>query len=54
MDLAEIIAIIIIAIIISLALFYIIKSKKSGSKCIGCPYSKSCKAKNYKCSSNDK
>ncbi len=38
----EIIAIIIIAIIIGLAVFYIIKAKKSGRKCIGCPDGHSC------------
>ena len=38
----EIIVIAIILIIITLSIFYIIKSKKSGKKCIGCPYSSSC------------
>lgn len=49
----EIFAIIIISIIIGLALFFIIKNKKSGNKCIGCPYSKSCKSKNFKCNNKD-
>ena len=38
----EIIAISIIVLIIGLALFYIIKAKKRGRKCIGCPNSKTC------------
>ena len=40
--------IIITAIIILILLFaaqYIIKAKKSGQKCIGCPYSKECNGK---------
>ena len=44
----EIIAIVIIALIIGLAVFYIIKEKKSGRKCIGCPNSKTCSMKNKK------
>lgn len=46
----DIIPIIIIALIIGGAVFYIIKSKKSGRKCIGCPDSATCsKNKNGKC-----
>jgi len=41
----NIIALIIIALIIGLALKYIIKSKKSGAKCIGCPSGSNCSAK---------
>ena len=32
----------IIVIIIGLAVFYIVKAKTSGQKCIGCPYAKQC------------
>ena len=46
MDDGGIIAIILIALIIGSAVFYIIKAKKSGRKCIGCPDGCSCKAKN--------
>ena len=46
----DIIPIIIIALIIGGAVFYIIKAKKSGRKCIGCPDSANCsKSKNGKC-----
>lgn len=41
----EIIAMIIVALIIGGAVFYIIKAKKSGKKCIGCPDGCSCGAK---------
>ena len=34
------------------ASFYIIRSKKRGQKCIGCPYAKTCKSKNC-CSKNN-
>lgn len=39
---ASIIIGIIIALAVGLAIGYIIKSKRNGSKCIGCPYSGSC------------
>ena len=45
-----IIPIVIISIILTGVIFYIVKTKKSGQKCIGCPYSKTCN-KN-KCSHN--
>ena len=38
----KIIAIAAIVLIVGSALAYIIKAKKSGQKCIGCPHSKSC------------
>ena len=41
----EVIAIALIVLIIGGATAYIIKAKKSGKKCIGCPYSKSCSGK---------
>ena len=40
----EIIAIIAIALIILIAAIYIIKAKKSGAKCIGCPHAKTCQS----------
>jgi len=44
MTLSDIIAIALILLIIGGALFYIIKAKKSGKKCIGCPDSASCES----------
>lgn len=34
----NIVIIIILALIASLAVFYIVREKKKGKKCIGCPY----------------
>ena len=42
MSAGEIIAIILSALIIGAALIYLIKAKKSGKKCIGCPDAASC------------
>lgn len=44
----------VLAIIIGAALAYVIKAKKSGAKCIGCPDSKTCASKNTSsgCSGN--
>lgn len=44
--LGDVIAIILIVLIIGAAIFYIVKAKKRGQKCIGCPYSKTCNSKN--------
>lgn len=46
MDFKDIIVIGIIVLIIGSALFYVIKAKKRGQKCIGCPYACSCNSKN--------
>ena len=48
------IAIGIIAVIVGAAVIYIIKAKKSGKKCIGCPDSSSCKGCCCNCSGNEK
>jgi len=45
----DIIASVIVIAIIGGAVAYIIKSKKSGQKCIGCPYSKTCGGKDCGC-----
>lgn len=42
----NLIAIIVILLILGLAIGYIIKAKKNGVKCIGCPSGGSCSAKN--------
>lgn len=42
---ADIVAIVVIVLVIGAASAYIIKAKKSGKKCIGCPDSCSCNAK---------
>lgn len=45
MGLIDWIVIAVIALVIGGASAYIVKEKKSGKKCIGCPYSCSCGAK---------
>ena len=42
MNLVDIIVIAILAVLIGGAIAYIIKAKKNGQKCIGCPHSKQC------------
>ena len=44
----------IIIVIIGLASFYIIKSKKQGKKCIGCPNSACCPSNKKSCECNCK
>ena len=44
----EVIAISIITLIIILVLIYIIRAKRKGVKCIGCPDAKTCSKKNLK------
>ena len=51
MTLGEIIAIIVSVLIIGGAVLYIIKAKKSGKRCIGCPDSSSCSGSCSSCSS---
>lgn len=50
MTLADIIAIAVIVLIVGGAVAYIIKAKKSGQKCIGCPDSKTCGKNQSACS----
>ncbi len=47
METVDYIVIALLLLVIGGAVAYIIKAKKSGQKCIGCPYSKDC-AKNRK------
>jgi hypothetical protein len=53
MEPKEFIAIAIIALIIGGALFFVIRSKKQGKKCIGCPYSDKCKSGSCSCSNDE-
>ncbi len=46
------IVIMIIAIILTLVILYIIKAKKSGVKCIGCPDAKNCQGRANGCCGN--
>lgn len=42
MNPSDIIAIAVIVLVIGAAAFYIIREKKKGKKCIGCPYANNC------------
>ena len=44
------IAIAVIVVILAAAITYIIRAKKNGAKCIGCPHGKSCGSCNCGCS----
>ncbi len=46
MNITDIVILLVLIVIIGLACAYIIKAKKSGAKCIGCPMSKQCGSKN--------
>ena len=39
---------VILILLVGAAVFYIYKSKKSGKKCVGCPYAESCNSKQCK------
>ena len=43
--LESIVVIAVIALVVGGAVAYIVKQKKSGAKCIGCPYAKECASK---------
>ncbi len=47
MDAKEIVIALVIALIVGLAIAYIVISKKRGKGCIGCPESKSCEKCRY-------
>lgn len=49
----DIILAIIILVIISGSIYKIVKEKRKGTKCIGCPYGQTCTDK-YNCSTLDK
>ena len=45
MGIVDYIAIAAIVLVIGAAVFYIVRAKRSGQKCIGCPHSKQCSGK---------
>lgn len=45
---SNVIAVIILVIIIGAAVTYIVRSRKKGNKCIGCPAGANCAVKNLK------
>lgn len=50
----DIIIIAVLLVIVGAAAVYVIKAKKSGQKCIGCPHSKSCASKSCGCGGEKK
>ena len=42
MGFSEILVILAVVLIVGGAVFYIVKEKKKGKRCIGCPYAHSC------------
>ena len=52
MQLVDIIAVAVVLLIVGAASFYIIRSKKHGKKCIGCPYGESCSSCGHGCGCN--
>lgn len=46
------IIIFILALIFAFAIGYIIREKKKGAKCVGCPYAKSCEKNGVECNSD--
>ncbi len=47
----NIIPIIVIVLILGGAIFYLVRAKKKGQKCIGCPYAKQCGKETCDCNS---
>lgn len=45
MNIVDYFAIAAIAVIVGAAVFYIVRAKKRGEKCVGCPYAKQCGGK---------
>lgn len=55
MEIIDYIAVAFIVLIVGAAIFYIVRAKKRGEKCVGCPYSKQCSGKcGGKCNSSKK
>ena len=53
LDMTDIIVIAILVLVVGAASFYIIREKKKGKRCIGCPYACNCSgADKNKCSKN--
>ncbi len=46
------IAIAAILLIVGAAVFYVIRAKRRGEKCVGCPYAKQCAHKCGSCAAN--
>ena len=45
MNIVDYIAIAVVVLTLSAAVFYIVRAKKRGEKCVGCPYARECGGK---------
>ena len=54
MGIVDYIAIAAITLIVGAAVLYIVRAKKRGEKCVGCPYAKECGGKCGSCTGADK
>ena len=45
MNIVDYIAIAVVVLIVGAAAFYIVRAKKRGEKCVGCPYARECGGK---------
>lgn len=54
MTLPDIIALAAVALAIGGAVFYIVRSKRGGKKCIGCPYASGCPKSSCACTHTPK
>ena len=45
----DLIIILVVSVVLTLAGWYVYKAKKSGQKCVGCPHAKTCGSKNCSC-----
>ena len=53
MGFGDFIAIALIAVIVGAASYYLIRAKKKGKNCLGCPYADSCSSKSSCCSTEN-
>ena len=49
METVDIVVVIVLVLILGLSAGYIGRSKKSGKKCVGCPYADACSSKKSGC-----
>ena len=54
MSIGDYIALGIIVVVLIAIVLYLVRQKKKGIKCIGCPHSKGCSSCNCGCGSKDK
>ena len=50
----NVIAVLVLLVIVAAAGGYVYKAKKSGQKCVGCPYAKECSARANGCGCQSK